>query len=494
MRRFLLLTSVVHMLIGSMWGQSAMAPTAGNGSESNPYQIATLENLYWLSRNSDVWDRYFIQTANIDASETSGWDEGDGFSPIGTSTDKFEGAYNGAGHFIDGVFVNRPMDDCVGVFGFTYGAKIDSLGVVNCSVTGNTYVGGLVGCMQNVSVVSQCYTGGFVSGKSGVGGLVGKNSLTSIISYCYSNAAVSTDSYAGGLVGVNNMSSVIYQSYCFGDVSGNSNTGGLLGRNFGSSKITDCFYNAELSGQNAGIGEDDNEQYVAGLTSLEMQMFFLFAGWDFAGLVRDGSDDMWAITTDVNNGFPVLLWQLDLAEPVLGSVSSEIDGSIVTLNSNFLSLGVPNPVAYGFCYSNSEINPGVLSDDTTCIGAVNGYESPGNFTDELTDIDASETYYVRAYAINAADTVYTNNVAIINDPKTYIIGNVDDESFRVYPNPTTSVLYVNGSVGKVRMYDVFGNLVLTYDLSQSNSMDLSTLQPGMYILCVDDEIVRVIKR
>ncbi len=57
------------MLAISLLGQTAIAPAAGDGSSGNPYQITSIENLYWLSQqegNSDgvnlYWTRNYIQT------------------------------------------------------------------------------------------------------------------------------------------------------------------------------------------------------------------------------------------------------------------------------------------------------------------------------------------------------------------------------------------------------------------------------------------------
>ena len=44
---------------------------SGMGTENDPYLIANLENLYWMTENSGEWDKYYIQTSNIDASSTS---------------------------------------------------------------------------------------------------------------------------------------------------------------------------------------------------------------------------------------------------------------------------------------------------------------------------------------------------------------------------------------------------------------------------------------
>ena len=67
----------------SNWGQE------GAGTESNPYLISNLANLRWLSEVSEDWwvstttRVHFLQTADIDASETIYWNDGRGFRPIG---------------------------------------------------------------------------------------------------------------------------------------------------------------------------------------------------------------------------------------------------------------------------------------------------------------------------------------------------------------------------------------------------------------------------
>ena len=92
------LTSLFALLLilgcGAM-AQTATAPSVGDGTSGTPYQIATLENLYWLSQNSTEWSKYYIQTANINASASSGWDGGQGWTPIGKSWDTFKGTFDG---------------------------------------------------------------------------------------------------------------------------------------------------------------------------------------------------------------------------------------------------------------------------------------------------------------------------------------------------------------------------------------------------------------
>jgi hypothetical protein len=93
--------------------------------------IANLDDLKWLSGASSAWGGHFIQTADIDASATAGWDDGKGFSPIGNYVPPFTGTYDGGGHIITRLTINRPEQDNVGMFGVIgSGFKVENLGLV----------------------------------------------------------------------------------------------------------------------------------------------------------------------------------------------------------------------------------------------------------------------------------------------------------------------------------------------------------------------------
>jgi len=51
--------------------QTATAPSIGTGTSSDSYQIATLDNLYWICANTANWNKHYIQTADINAAATS---------------------------------------------------------------------------------------------------------------------------------------------------------------------------------------------------------------------------------------------------------------------------------------------------------------------------------------------------------------------------------------------------------------------------------------
>ena len=103
--------------------------SGGSGTSGDPYQISNTADLIELSKTSGDWSKYFIQTADIsfnadesqvdwDDDGTATWDADDqlGFSPIGNSTTKFTGSYDGGGYTIDNLFINRPSTENVGFF------------------------------------------------------------------------------------------------------------------------------------------------------------------------------------------------------------------------------------------------------------------------------------------------------------------------------------------------------------------------------------------
>ncbi|HEY4697076.1 MAG TPA: YDG domain-containing protein, partial [Gallionella sp.] len=184
---------------------------------------ATLQGM-----NGNLAGNYALGS-NIDALLTSGWNAGAGFAPVGASTTQFTGNFDGLGHSISNLVINRPTTNDVGLFGYTAtGSAVRNVGLVNGSVSGKNS-GGLIG--QNWGTISHSYFTGTVIGSSNnVGGLVGLNSGS--ISNSYATGSVSSvigTNNVGGLAGLNSGS--ISNSYASVSVGGNNNVGGLVGLN-----------------------------------------------------------------------------------------------------------------------------------------------------------------------------------------------------------------------------------------------------------------------
>ncbi|MFO7923651.1 MAG: GLUG motif-containing protein, partial [Bacteroidales bacterium] len=280
MKKLFTLLIILSVSFLSSFSQTSVAPVVGNGTESDPYQISSLENLVWIAQNTSAWNKHFLQTADIDASETSTWNGGEGWMPIGNSSTRFYGQYNGNGYSIDGLYINRPGTNYQGLFGFILNASVLNLGMTSVEVTGNNYVGSIAGYTYR-STVENCFGTGNIEGYQYVGGLVGYLYYYSGINNSYSSATTggynyvgglagysyyspvseshstaditATNYYAGGLIGYISHNSDVDNCYSTGDVTGNSHyVGGITGRNY--STITRSYSSGNVAGSNSYTG------------------------------------------------------------------------------------------------------------------------------------------------------------------------------------------------------------------------------------------------
>ena len=240
--------------------------------------------------------------ADVDASSTSTWNAGAGFDPIGDSSTRFTGIFDGLGHAITGLTINRPTENYVGLFGYSEGSTISNIGLDGGSVIGKNFVGGLVGRGVN-STISKSYVTGNVTGDGGfIGGLAGMfereiNQIGIIgITNSYASADVIGGGYVGGLVGLSTAD--ITNSYATGAVAGqkasSANLGGLAGyvdievMNLWGTGITDSFWDTETTGQDSSAGGG------SGLTTSNMQRASSFSSsWDISA--RGGESTVWRI-------------------------------------------------------------------------------------------------------------------------------------------------------------------------------------------------------
>lgn len=214
----------------------------GSGTEGDPYRITSLDNLFWLSSNESAWSEgnYYLQTEDIDASETQNWNNGAGFNPIGREDYlSFYGIYCGNGHFIEGLFINRPETNYIGLFGRINESTIDDVHLTGMNITGNYYTGSIAGCCSD-SYISNCQTVGNVSGNYYTGGLTGIVNNNSILNDNNTGATINGVRYVGGLTGSANHSTISL-CYASGSVCGEERTGGFVGINDNQSLINMCF-------------------------------------------------------------------------------------------------------------------------------------------------------------------------------------------------------------------------------------------------------------
>jgi len=253
----------------------------------------------------EIWDwhdlnamRYhltgsFILMGNLDAT-TAGYRQlasdtahaGRGWQPIGDIDDRFGGSFDGQGYQIRDLFVNRPDDSYVGLFGAVdNGGIIRDVWVVDATVIGDWSVGALVGA--NWGTVSNCYSSGSITGEDCVGGLVGGNAGG--VRDSHSAASVIGRWDVGGLVGANDAGGAVSGSYAAGSVTGQWSVGGLLGGNWGG-VLSSSYSSGSVSGEDyVGGLVGDNQGFVKNAYAIGR----VTGQWHVGGLVgyNEGSVD-----------------------------------------------------------------------------------------------------------------------------------------------------------------------------------------------------------
>ena len=231
-----------------------------------------LDGSYLLMNNLDSTSAGYVDLASATANGGKGW------QPIGSLSvdpfawyavrplDPFMGNLDGQGHEIRDLFIGRPDEDGVGLFGCVGEGVIENLGVVNGEVTGHGYVGGLLA--DNNGTVNNSYSTGSVIGEGewAVGGLVAANRGT--VSNSRSTSSVTGGSGVGGLVGEN--WGTVSNSYSAGTVTAEGvwDVAGLVGGSSGT--VSNSYYSYDdvfINGRNiitiGALYNEDFEQWLA---------------------------------------------------------------------------------------------------------------------------------------------------------------------------------------------------------------------------------------
>ena len=168
----LLLVMAILMPYGGAWAQTTKRPAKGNGDVENPFQISTAAELAWF--RDYVNEKYenvkasAKLTADIDlsgfchAADASKNIGNKSWVPIGNSTNKYQGTFDGNNKTITNLYINASQLN-VGLFGCTYEGTIKNLTFEYANVTNtNNYVGVLVGkafwgsTLQNIKISNTC--------------------------------------------------------------------------------------------------------------------------------------------------------------------------------------------------------------------------------------------------------------------------------------------------------------------------------------------------
>ncbi len=422
---------------------SFLRATGGNGSTSTPYQIVDVYGLQGLA-SSGLANTRSVLAGGIDASGTSGWNNGSGFIPIGTSTTPFTGTLDGQGNSITGLHINRSSSTDVGLFGYLgIGGQISNLRLGSGNITGQNNVGGLVG--RNAGTITGSHSAASVTGSGtdvgslvgenaggtidtsfasgtthgtgmNVGGLVGGNAGSGSIANSYATGAVTGAGSAdnlGGLVGLNDTAATIATSYATGSVSNTgsgTNIGGLIGNRVGGT-VTGGVWNTASSGRTSGVGTGS----ATGITGHDATGMTTLLNFTNAGFTIDdlgGTASPWRIYDGYTS--PLLRNFLTGLTVTAGNATKTYDGTVYSSDLGTLTY---SPTSYDASkllgtarYKASSADAGTYTGtDLTISGLYSGqfgYDitaTPGTLTVNkaalnVTANNASKTYDGLAYS------------------------------------------------------------------------------------------------
>lgn len=235
---------------------------------------------------NDLDGNYYL-TQDIDATDTVNWNSGAGFNPVGDTgiANSFNGTFDGNGYTISNLYIYRPTESGVGLFGYcgddsaggtvSY-ARIQNVTLSNVDITGAFSVGALVGDFTGYDMkVQGCHASGIVKAThttveniGGMFGFISGGSFPTLVGIpeirdCSSSVIVDLDSsldttinYVGGFVGFVGWTD-FYNCYATGEVRGSGKArtgcGGFIG-NSQHVQCYDCYATGDISCKSSGGG------------------------------------------------------------------------------------------------------------------------------------------------------------------------------------------------------------------------------------------------
>jgi len=293
----------------------------GNGSKVNPYIVSTSDDIknmaYFLGAHYRLGNDIDMVGIN--------------HQPIGIPVAPFTGSFDGNGYKITNLTIDRANTSYVGLFGGTNEAELKNIVLDNVNISGNSFVGALVGGLVGsaspnfTSLVENCSVTGSVSARGYVGGLFGQitgntlkiNRVSMVGNVSTSGSKVNR---CGGIAGALNGQVEFNDSYFVGELttttySGliaggsvfNSSTEQFIAKNcyaIGRSLITVPIRYGRVQSINSYVSVVDPSTGLHNSitkTTAEMHQQSTYENWDFA--------NTWCIEEGVSS--PQLRWQME---------------------------------------------------------------------------------------------------------------------------------------------------------------------------------------
>ena len=357
-----------------IWPESACSEPQ---LSENVYQIGTAAELKWFVNRVNAGETSLSVklTKDIDISS-------DNWYPIGI-TDGYSGTFDGSGKTVKyaltasdkaeqgffaviegtGIVKNLIVDGTVKISGnnaeYVGGIAGNIKGrILDCKAKGTVeaanMVGGIAGVVDLNAQVKNCLNEAAISGKSQIGGIAGTNSYGKI-NYCVNKGGVSaTADFAGGIAGQAVNYAEITACYNTGAITANKNIGGIVGKVYVACAPQGCYNIGSVSsGINAGavMGEIDGTDYIA-LTKGSFYREGDSVQDANAKAVKEasmktdsfvnrlnmetGETPFTADTKNINNGYPVLKWEVGIKDPNQGGGTTPDDKAYIDVSFSLI--------------------------------------------------------------------------------------------------------------------------------------------------------------
>ena len=341
-------------------GTVATGFAGGDGSASNPYQIANAAQLALFGKymnentkdasNNEYRHRNYILTADIILNDLNDGDDGSAwydrkditvrewtYGATNGSGGAFCGTFDGNGHTIKGIYINSTNKYVGFISKVSYTPTVKNLGIESSYMKGNASVGAIFGGINNwVSgniTIENCYVAETVTlTGSIVGGFIGNNECIdtthkTIIRNCASSANIVSNGKKGSLIGNwwnTHLPHKAEITNCYATQTGMNPVGGFysMGSGYAAQNLAsgvylaegDIFTNFYTAGNNlfwatyytsetdhTGKSQDISFKNVTKLTANQLKG--AAAAENMIGLDFEGDDAVWRTTP---GGYPQL--------------------------------------------------------------------------------------------------------------------------------------------------------------------------------------------
>ncbi len=302
---------------------------------------------YYLINDLDLGGRFDENGNSLDGNIS--------WTPIGTETNPFSGIFDGRGHVISNMYINT--DEVSALFAYIKDSEIKNFGIVDSYVIGNN-AAGIVGTSNNSkinniynsatirsiegsaagivrlvtyngsSIISNVYNTGTIisNGKQFGGGITSYVCVNAIIKNSYNIGTINGNLEVGGIAG--GLQGTIKNSYNLGIINSSNVTGGIAGQLYLTPTVQNSYNTGTVSSISGGLVGN-----IATTTTYTLKDNYYLKGTASYGIASSKSDDVNASplekdkmpsvlsvingddafvedTTNINNGYPILKWQL----------------------------------------------------------------------------------------------------------------------------------------------------------------------------------------